>query len=117
MADSPANVARRIDEHPVLGPAPDSAEVTISLDGRLITARDGEPVAVALLAAGVRVFRSMPISKEARGGYCMVGRCADCLMVIDGALNVRACMTPVHDGMSIMTQRGLGDWAQAEVRP
>jgi predicted molibdopterin-dependent oxidoreductase YjgC len=117
MADSPANVARRMVEHPVLGPLPEAAEVTISVDGRLVTAREGEPVAAALLAAGIRVFRTMPVTEEARGGYCMIGRCSDCLMVIDGVLNVRACQTPVHDGMSLMTQHGLGDWAQADIRP
>ncbi|MFL5760747.1 MAG: (2Fe-2S)-binding protein [Thermomicrobiales bacterium] len=82
--------------------------VTLTVDGRVIEARESEPIATALLANGIRVFRTMPKTGEARGGYCMVGRCSDCLMEVDGELNVRACMTPVRDEMVIKIQRGLG---------
>ncbi len=71
-------------------------------------ARPGEPVAVALLAAGVRIFRTMPHTGEARGCYCMVGRCTDCLMVVDGQPNVRTCVTLAEPGMRVQTQHGLG---------
>ena len=98
----------RIRDHPVLGPLPPAAEVTIAFDGRPIGARAGEPIAAALLAAGVRVFRTMPGSGESRGGWCMVGRCADCLVVVDGRPNVLACVTPVATGMRVETQQGLG---------
>jgi hypothetical protein len=62
----------------------------------------------ALLAAGIRVCRTMPHGDEARGGYCLVGRCADCLMEVDGELNVLTCVTPLRDGMRVAIQRGLG---------
>ena len=104
---------RRVRSHPILGPLPATKTVRVTFDGQTLAARAGEPIAAALLAAGVRVFRTMPGAGEARGGYCMVGRCADCLMTVDGELNVRACITPVRDGMRIATQHGLGDWAAA----
>ena len=106
---------RRVRAHPILGPLPEAATVRVTFDGRPIVARTGEPIAAALLAAGVRVFRTMPNGGEARGGYCLVGRCSDCLMIVDGELNVRACVTPVRDGMRIATQRGLGEWDAALV--
>lgn len=112
--DAPDKAARRVHSHPVLGPLPAVREVTFFFDGRVLPAREGEPVAAALLAAGVRVFRTMPRSGEPRGGFCLVGRCADCLMTIDGALNVRACLTPVRDGMQVKTQHGLGSWVDVE---
>jgi hypothetical protein len=59
----------------------------------------GEPLAVALLAHGVRAFRVMTGSGETRGGFCMIGRCADCLMTVDGVANVRACVTPLRAGL------------------
>jgi hypothetical protein len=31
-------------------------------------------------------------------------------MTVDGELNVRACVTPVRDGMVVTTQHGLGAW-------
>jgi predicted molibdopterin-dependent oxidoreductase YjgC len=102
---------RRIIHHPVLGDSVAAPAVTITFDGRLIEAREGEPIAAAVLAAGLRVFRTMPRTGEARGGYCFVGRCADCLMIVNGEPNVMACVTPVRDGMRVETQHGLGHWA------
>lgn len=105
----------RIVAHPILGPLPAAPEILFAFDGRSLPAREGEPVIAALLAAGVRVFRTMPGSGEARGGYCLVGRCSDCLVVIDGRPNQRACVTPVRAGLEVATQRGLGEdaWSYA----
>ena len=103
--------AGRIDDHPALGPAPVAATLTFTFDGAPVTARDGEPIAAALLAAGIRVFRTMPESGEPRGGFCFVGRCTDCLVVVDGRPNVRACVTAARADMRVETQRGLGDGA------
>jgi hypothetical protein len=83
--------------------------VQFTFDGTPMQGFVGEPVAVALLAAAVRVFRTMPESGERRGGYCFMGRCADCLMVIDGQSGVRACITPVREGMEVSTQIGVGE--------
>jgi predicted molibdopterin-dependent oxidoreductase YjgC len=106
--------ARRISDHPVLGSLPPAEPITITVDGRPVEARAGEPVAAALLAAGVRVWRTMPQAGEARGGYCLVGRCPDCLVTIDGRPGIRACVTPVRAGMTVETQHGLGEWALPE---
>lgn len=101
---------RRILDHPALGPCPAMATVTFSLDGRPVEGREGEPLAAALVAAGIRVFRTMPRTGEARGGYCFVGRCSDCLVIVDGEPNAMACQTPVRHGMRVETQHGLGHW-------
>lgn len=84
-------------------------EVPFHVDGRTVMAREGEPLAIALLASGVRIFRTMPHTGEPRGGYCLVGRCTDCLMIVDGQPNVRTCLTPVAPGMVVQTQHGLGE--------
>lgn len=94
---------------PVVAASRGGELVEITFDGRRIEARAGEPLAAALYRAGVRVFRTMPDTGEARGGYCLVGRCADCLVVVDGVPNVRACVTPVAAGMAVRTQHGLGE--------
>jgi aerobic-type carbon monoxide dehydrogenase small subunit (CoxS/CutS family) len=98
----------RVVEHPVLGELPPAAMAAFTFDGKPVEGRAGEPIAAALFAAGVRVLRTMPRFGDARGGYCMVGRCADCLMVVDGVPNMRACMTPVAEGLDVRTQHGLG---------
>ena len=52
-------------------------------------------------------------SGEARGYFCGMGVCQDCLVTVDGVPNVRACVTPVRDRLRVETQRGLGDWTVA----
>jgi predicted molibdopterin-dependent oxidoreductase YjgC len=100
----------RMWSHPVLGDLPEKAVVHITLDGRELEAYEGDTIASALLANGIRTFRTTPHSGELRGPFCGVGRCPDCMMTVDGVLNVRTCVTPVRDGMRIETQQGLGSW-------
>ncbi|MDQ3227666.1 MAG: (2Fe-2S)-binding protein [Chloroflexota bacterium] len=108
----PSNAARIV-EHAALGNLPARPGVSFLYDGEPVEGHEGEPIAAALLAAGFRVFRTMPRSGDARGGYCMVGRCADCLVVVDGVPNVPACVTPVASGIAVQTQHGRGEaeWA------
>ncbi len=82
------------------------APVALSIDGRAIVARQGDSVAAALLANGVAQFRTMPVSDKPRGPFCLMGACFDCLVIIDGAANRQACMTPAREGMKIQTQHG-----------
>ena len=91
----------------------DELSLRFSLDGALIPARNGDTVASALIAAGHRVFTTSPQDGSPRGGFCFSGRCADCLMIIDGQPGTMACMTPVQDGMRVETQQGLGRWSAA----
>jgi hypothetical protein len=109
-APSPPHGARRLNHHPLLGTLPQADEVAFTLDGRHVSGRAGEPILAALLASGVRVCRTMPRSGEARGGYCLVGRCTDCLMQVDGEPNVRTCLTPLRAGIRVATLHGFGTW-------
>jgi hypothetical protein len=107
--------ATRITAHPILGDLPPVPLVEFTFDGATVSGREGEPIAAALFAAGYRVLRTMPRFGDARGGYCMIGRCADCLIVVDGVPNVPACRTPVSAGQAVRTQHGLGETASSEV--
>ncbi|NPV87729.1 MAG: (2Fe-2S)-binding protein [Anaerolineae bacterium] len=98
----------RILQHPILGEIQQGKPVEIEVDGKTISAFEGEPIAAALLAAGIRVFRYTTKRHEARGVFCAIGRCTDCMMIVDGIPNVRTCITPVKAGMKIQTQVGLG---------
>src|SRR5215207_2714785 len=106
--------ATRITAHPILGDLPPVPIVEFTFDGSAVSGRDGEPIAAALLAAGYRVLRTMPRFGDARGGYCMVGRCTDCLVVVDGIPNVPACRTPVSAGQVVRIQHGLGEAVSGE---
>jgi predicted molibdopterin-dependent oxidoreductase YjgC len=98
----------RVREHPILGGLPPRRTVKIFFEGREIEAFEGEPIAAALLAAGVTVFRRSPRSGEGRGLFCGIGRCTDCVMVVNGLPGVRTCITPVEEGMDVRMQHGLG---------
>lgn len=82
------------------------AVVTIAVDGVSVSARAGDTVAAAVLATGVCAFRTSGVSGTARGPYCMMGVCFDCLVAIDGIGSRQACLVPVREGMRIETQRG-----------
>lgn len=97
----------RIANHPVLGHEAEAKKVTIYYEGRPVEAREGEPIAMALTAAGIRVFRTTEKLHEPRGVYCSMGRCSDCMMIVDGQPNVRTCVTLVEDGMRVEVQHGL----------
>jgi predicted molibdopterin-dependent oxidoreductase YjgC len=87
--------------------------VRFTFDGEPISARAGETVAAALLAAGHRVLRQTSRFSAPRGLFCGMGVCFDCLVEIDGRPNLQACRVVVADGMSVRTQHGVGSREQA----
>jgi predicted molibdopterin-dependent oxidoreductase YjgC len=101
----------RIYGHPILDDLKDRKKITISIDEKKIIAYEGETIAAALHAAGIKVFRTTRIYGEPRGIYCNRGRCTDCVMKVDGKPNVRTCVTEVRDGMKIETLKGIGNWS------
>lgn len=82
------------------------ALVTIAVDGEPLQAHLGETVAAALMADGAAELRKTR-NGAARGVYCGMGVCFDCLMMVDGVPNTRACMTWVREGMEIRHMDGL----------
>jgi predicted molibdopterin-dependent oxidoreductase YjgC len=100
----------RIAHHPILGDAEKRERITISVDGKKIDAYEGESIAAAMLAAGLKVHRRTAKHKEPRGVFCNIGRCTDCIMKVDGQPNVRTCVTKARDGMVIESLDGLGTW-------
>lgn len=85
---------------------PGAEEITVSIDGAPATARAGDSVAAALLAAGHLQCRTTPVSDAPRAPYCLMGVCFECLVEIDGIGNRQACMVRVAPGMRIATQHG-----------
>lgn len=102
--------AYRIRRHPLLGNAPAGEVIKVVVDGHEYYGIAGEPIAMTLLANGLRVFRTMPDTDARRGYFCGVGRCPDCAMMVNGELNVMTCVTPLEPGMIVRTQEGLGSW-------
>jgi len=87
-------------------PDPTAHEISLTVDGKTIAARDGDNVAAGLLAAGIVSCRTTPISGAPRAPYCLMGVCFECLVTIDGVGNRQACLVPARAGMQVETQRG-----------
>ena len=97
----------RIDEHPILGKPEKKELVSFTFDGKKMQGYEGEPIAVALKANGVMIHRYTKKDHKPRGIFCAIGRCTDCVMVVDGKPNVRTCVTPLKEGMVVQTQDGV----------
>ena len=65
------------------------------------------PLSGYLKALGVMVHRYTTKKHRPRGIFCAIGRCTDCVMVVDGVPNTRTCITPVREGMVVETQVGV----------
>jgi len=98
---------RRILNHPVLGPSAPGKTLTFHFDGKPYTAMQGETVAAALLANGIRRLRVHEESGSPRGLYCNIGHCFECRVTIDDQPGVRACLTLVKEGMKVFSGKVL----------
>lgn len=98
----------RVNKHGILGDAPERKTVTFFFEGEPLEGLEGDPVAVALMNAGIKDFRETRKNGEPRGVFCAIGRCTDCMMTIDGVANVRTCITPVREGMKVERGRKPG---------
>ena len=99
----------RVENHPILGEPKKGEKITFTFDGKEMTGHLGEPIAMALKANGVMIHRYTKKEHKPRGIFCAIGRCTDCVMVVDGIPNVRTCITPLKPGMDVRTQYGVSD--------
>ena len=73
-----------------------------------ISAEPGQSVGAALIAAGYRSWRTTRHGGAPRGVFCGIGICFDCLVVVNGRPNQRACLAEVRDGDQVRPQEGTG---------
>ncbi len=99
----------RITEHPILGVQEKGKLVKFTFDGKEYEGYEGEPIAAALKASGVMIHRYTKKEHRPRGIFCAIGRCTDCVMIVNGKPNVRTCVTPLEAGMEVKTQYGVSE--------
>jgi len=76
-------------------------QVRIDIDGQTLDVPAGISVAAAMARLRPSVRRS--VSGQMRAPFCGMGICFECRVRIDGVAQQRACMTPVRDGMQVVT--------------
>ena len=73
----------RIEAHPIL-PIEERATFGFTWQGRRFTAKQGETMASALFANGIRTFGHHAKDGAPQGIFCANGQCAQCLVLADG---------------------------------
>jgi sarcosine oxidase subunit alpha len=99
----------RIVKHPIINVEDPEKKphVTFYFEDQAICAFPDDTVASALIANGIDIF-GFTEHNHPRGFFCAIGKCSACLVEIDGIPNIRACITPVREGMRVKRQAGRG---------
>lgn len=95
----------RITNHPILD-FHKGRTVTFTFEGQQMTGYEGETIAAALHAAGVRTLHESAKKHRPRGLFCAIGNCSSCLMKVNGIPNVRVCVEPLREGIVVERQIG-----------
>jgi sarcosine oxidase subunit alpha len=89
----------RVQEHPIL-PMDEREAVEFYWKGEKLLAREGETIASALFANGIRIFGHHKKDGAPQGMFCANGQCAQCMVIADG-LPVKSCMVQVTPGVKV----------------
>lgn len=98
---------QRILDHPILGKQERNNYVSFTFNNKVYQGLENEPVAAALLANGIRTLRHHEESGSPRGIYCNIGHCYECRVTVDAKQSVRACLTPIKEGMTVESGQQL----------
>ncbi|HEV2510686.1 (2Fe-2S)-binding protein [Bosea sp. (in: a-proteobacteria)] len=82
----------------------DHPAIPFTLDSERCEGRAGDTVLTAILTQ-VERLRLSEFSASPRAGFCQMGACQDCWVVLESGERLRACSTALTAGMSILTRR------------
>ncbi len=105
----------RIEKHPILS-IPEREKITFFWQGQEIAARQGETIAAALFASGIRVFGHHHKDGAPQGIFCANGQCAQCMVIADG-LPLKSCMELVRPGLHVEPADGLPRLPDVQAAP
>lgn len=96
----------KIKNHPILK-FDEGKIINFYFDGKQYQGIEGQPIAVALIAQGIHTFGHSHDGRP-RGIYCAIGNCSSCLATVNNKPNVRLCVEPLAENMSVVSQNGRG---------
>ena len=94
----------RITSHKYLSLANDRREISFFYNGKSVTALEGDTIASALFAAGVKIFSRSFKYHRPRGLYDNNGQGSEVLLTVNHEPNVRADKRLVEEGLEVITQ-------------
>ena len=77
-----------------------TTDITIFIDEKPTNAASGETVAAVLLRENIYAVHTAP-NGEARGPYCMMGVCFDCMVTLENGQSEQACQIDATEGLKI----------------
>jgi sarcosine oxidase subunit alpha len=95
----------RIRKHPIFT-IPEKEAIPFTWNGSALSGFEGEMISSALIANGVHIFGHHAKDGSPQGIFCANGQCSQCLVIADG-LPVKACMTPLREGLTVASVEGL----------
>ncbi|RPF52182.1 (2Fe-2S)-binding protein [Aquisalibacillus elongatus] len=109
-------MSQRIKYHPLLEDYKDGKNITFIFNSEEYIGIEGDTIASALLVNGIRTLRYHEETGTPHGLYCNIGQCFECRVNVNHQQGVRACITPIEDGMVIKSQDVLPtpvkDWRE-----
>jgi predicted molibdopterin-dependent oxidoreductase YjgC len=78
----------------------DRLTVPFLLDGAPADALEGDTLLTAILVRDGHL-RASEFGDGLRAGFCLMGACQDCWVNVEGGGRVRACTTPITEGMRV----------------
>jgi len=94
-----------ITKHPILE-IPDKKKIEFKFDGKLLYGFEGMVISSALFLNKIKVFGHHIKDHSPQGLFCANGQCSQCNVIVNG-VPVKACMTPLTEGMKIESCNGL----------
>jgi sarcosine oxidase subunit alpha len=103
----------RIRSHPILD-FKKREKLPFYYQKKKLIGEEGDTIASALHAAGVRTLTKSLKYGSPRGFFCGIGKCSSCLMRVNGVPNVRTCIAPLKKGILVEMQDKLAEIPDAE---
>lgn len=105
----------RIKKHPIIDFKFDK-KLRFYFNNKIMYGFEGDSIASALHASGVKKFTTSQKYARPRGFFCGIGKCSSCLMRVNGVPNVRTCIAPLKDNIFVETQDKLASLPTAEFK-
>ncbi len=103
----------RIRSHPIID-FKKHKEIPFYFQKKKIIGEEGDTIASALHASGVRTLTKSLKYDSPRGFFCGIGKCSSCLMRVNGIPNVRTCIAPLQEGIIVEMQDKFAALPDAE---
>ncbi|MBA7635140.1 Thiamine thiazole synthase [subsurface metagenome] len=94
-----------ITKHPIIEIL-ERKKVSFSFDGKNLTGFEEIVISSALFMNKIKIFGHHTKDDSPQGIFCANGQCAQCNVIVNG-IPVKACMTPLKEGMVIESCNGL----------